>query len=643
LGQSGPLTVVAQRVRFTLKSASSGNLNGLFEYDTKQQVVENTFADSVIDAAGASLSPVDEAIITSVTVTDDKTLYVGGNFSGNGLNNIFAIRDGAQNATALKGNGLNSQVLVTYKNGSTIYVGGNFTATQDNAVKDLNGIAMYSNNEWQPLGTGVRGVVMYIVPFLLNITGNTPEQALAISGYFDRVNRFGNNPESLADNFAVWVPSRSNWLQNLNVRTISMKGKLMAHTDIPGGDRLFAGSMSSLSLSANGAVTLQTEPLSLQAFPVNIQAQTQQQPRRKRALAGEQNLDLAGVSAATFHKENGMNKTILAGHFVATGTDGQNITSLMIIDGKDSDRVTGLGSEINSNSTFTALGVVDNILLAGGSVTGTVNNGRIAGILAYDLATNSYASTQPPGLQGPNFTVNAIAARPKSKDVFIGGKFQSAGLLSCPALCIWNTERSQWNSPNGDVAGEVSSLNWVSDTKLVVAGNLTVGRNTTNLVTYDSSSGQFQEFTGAGSLPGVVTATCPASGDPSHIWAAGQSRDGSAFVQRFDGTKWNAVDSALFGQGTIIRGIQVLMLSEDHAKTDILAAGQDLLILGQINITGFGNASAALFDGTSLIPFLLSTNAQGAPGSLSQVFVENPHSLFRSNRKLLSIHPTFHV
>ncbi|KAF2707617.1 hypothetical protein K504DRAFT_39689 [Pleomassaria siparia CBS 279.74] len=637
-GQNGPLTVVAQRVRFTLLSASSGDLNGLFEYDPTQATVVNNFADSVIDTAGASLNPKDQAIVNTVTSSDDNTLFIGGNFSGNGMNNIFAIKNGAVNATALKGNGLNNQVLTTYQDGNTTYVGGDFTNTQDNSASGLNGVATYSNNDWQPLGAGVNGAVMYIVPFSLNLTANTPEQVLAISGYFDSVNGFGDNATFPANNLAVWVPSRKNWLHNLNTHSISIQGRLMAYTDVPGSDPLFAGSISSSALDASGAVALQSgNPPSLNPFPATIRAQQLQTSLRKRAFASERNSTLTGIVTASFYQANNMNKTILAGHFAATGSNSENITNVLIIDGKDSDKVTGFGNGIDSNSTVTALGFLDNVLFAGGLISGKINDANVAGIVAYDLANNDFAGTQPPGLQGTNASVNAIATQPKSNNVFVAGSFMSAGALSCPALCIWNTERSQWSSPGGDLKGEVSTLTWISDTKLLISGNLTVGTSSANIVTYDSTTSQFQEFTGAGGLPGPVSALCPASSDGSQIWAAGKSGDGTAFLQRFDGSQWLPVNSSLFGQGTDIRGIQVLMLTQNHAQSDLIDAGQDLLILGQVNVTNFGSASAVLFDGATLVPFLLSSTSAGTPGSLSQVFVENPQSFFASNKKNLAL------
>ncbi|KAF2739186.1 hypothetical protein EJ04DRAFT_354533 [Polyplosphaeria fusca] len=635
------LTVVAQKVRFNLQSASSGDLNGIFEYDPSKQEVETDFSKSVIDSAGASLNPEGQAIITSLTLNDGK-MFVGGNFSANGLNNVFAIN--GTSAGPLRGDGLDSQVMTLYQNGSTLYVGGNFTKTANGETRGLNGVAAYStsDNSWSALGAGVNGVVMSIVPFSLNLTSNNPESVLGITGFFSLVNGFQGNNEFDAEDFAVWVPSRKNWLHNLDVGTLSIQGSLTARTDIPGQDPLYAGSISSQALGASGAIALKSgNPLSLSSLPMTIRAAQQQQGSlNKRALTGERNDTTTGIVTATFYHENDLNKTILAGHFAATDTDNQNVTNLLIIDGKDNNRIRGLGDGVDSNSTFKSLGVLSynkqNVLFAGGSVSGTINNTPIRGLLAYDLGGNNFAASQPPGLQGPNVSVNAIAARPKSQDVYIAGAFESAGSLSCSGLCIWNLERGQWVSPGGDLSGTVSSMVWITDTKLLVAGNLTNGNNETKIVTYDSSASAFTEFNGARDLPGAVTALTPATEDASQIWVTGQTSDGSAYLQRYDGEKWLPVTD-MFEPGTTIRGIQVLQLSEDHDDSDLIGNSQDLLILGQINVTNFGTASAVLYNGSTIQPFLLSTTRDNNAGSLSHVFVENPQFFFRSGRSHLAL------
>jgi hypothetical protein len=635
-GQVGPKTFVAQRVRFQLRNATAGGLNGLFEYDPSKQEIDTNFASSVIDAAGAQLNLQRESIITSLATQGDR-LFVGGNFSAKSLNNIFAVDKGAREATPLTGAGLNGQVLSIYVNGDTAYFGGNFTNTQNRTATGLNGVAAYVNDEWQPLGAGISGSATYIVPFTLNLTANAPETVLGISGFFNQVNAFDKNSAFAAPNFAVWVPSRSNWLHNLNINTVSLQGSLTAFSEVPNSQPVFAGSMSSGSLDVSGAVALESgNPLSLEPFAAPVRAQQQQSSLRKRAMMNSQNISTTGIVTAAFYKENNMNKTILAGHFAAIGTNGQNITNLLIIDGKDSDHVTGIETGVDKNSTFAALAVSNNVLFAGGSVSGTINNNKAGGIVAYDLQSNQLASIQPPALRGTNVTVSSIAPRPKSQDIFVGGQFQSAGALSCPALCIWNTERNQWTSPSDSISGVVSSLTWVSDTKLLIAGNLTSGNNQTKIISFDTTTNQFSEFVGSRDLPGPVTALTLASSDGTQIWVSGQASDGTAFLQRFDGSKWRPVND-MFQPGTTIRSIQVLSLSSSHGPSDMIDQQQELLILGQINVTNFGSASGVLYNGTSLTPFLLSTSSDNKPGSLSQVFVENPRFFLNKNEKHLAL------
>lgn len=636
--QAPTLTMVAQRVRFTLLRATSGNINGLYEYVPGQELNDDT-TTSVINAAGASLEPREKAVITSLA-TDDQNLYVAGDFGNDdGRNNIFSVRRDAGNSSALPNAGLNSQVMTMYQRNTTLYVGGNFTSTGDNSVQGLNGVAYLRDNRWRPLGAGVNGVVMYMVPFSLNITMNQPEEVLAVSGFFDRVNAFEGSAATSVQDFAVWVPSKMNWLHNLQFFSLAMSGRLMTFADLPGGDRWFSGSVSSGSLLASGVAELQSDDddLSLAHFPVDLQAHQKVSSRRKRAILTGQDMNITGVRTGTFYRNENNDKTILAGHFSATGADEQNITNVLIIDGANNNRITGFGDQLDANSTFTALAVANDILYAGGVVSGRIDNNRVAGIVAYELANQRFAATQPPVLQGPAVIVNSISPRPNSQDIYVAGRFQSAGALSCAAMCVWSTDRNQWASPGNGLAGEVSSLTWVGDNMLYIAGNLTSGDNQTTILKYDSSNSQYAMVSGAGDLPGPVNALTIATDSGSELWAAGTGSDDAAYLQRFDGENWMPVGNNIFGPKTDIRGIQVISLSRNHGDSDLIPNDQDLLLMGKIVIAKSGQTvSAALFNGTDLTPFLLATKSKDGSttdGSLSSIFVENPNSFFMSSGK----------
>jgi hypothetical protein len=44
-------------------------------------------------------------------------------------------------------------------------------------------------------------------------------------------------------------------------------------------------------------------------------------------------------------------------------------------------------------------------------------------------------------------------------------------------------------------------------------------------------------------------------------------------------------------------------------------------VLGNVNVPDFGNASAALFNGTAFQPFILTSREDGSQGSIGQMFV----------------------
>ena len=651
--QKGPLTIVAQRVRFELLN-STGGLNGLFEYNPNQATVDTDFSSSMIDSAGMQLNP--GAEVNSLVVIGSN-IFVGGNFSSSNISNIFSIGD---SATPLPGGGLNSGVQDIYANGNTLYVGGNFTSTQDGSTKGLNGVAAFdtSSNAWQPLGAGVNGIVMQIVPIQLNITANQPETVITINGFFNQVNSFGNNASFSANNFAIWVPSHQNWLNNIDATTMAVTGQLITQTSVPGNPPLLAGSVSSGSIGASDAVALSTSNgLAVQQIGssgANIQRappsftipsssnstnSTNATSLSKRAISDLPGADVNGATAGLFYTQSNLNLSIIGGHFSARSSSGSSISNLIFINGSASDAVTGLPPSVDTSSTFLALGTTGTSLFAGGTVTGRVDNEDVKGLIAFDLSTAAYISPQPAALAGSNVAVNAIAPQPSSASVYAGGTFTSAGSLPCPALCVYETSRNQWTRPGQALSGEVTGLVWADQNKLIVSGNLTVNGNSTQIVTYDAQAQTYTPFNGASSLPGPVTALIAADSSYNTLWAAGKNdslqASSPSYVSKYDGTNWQVISPSL-GTSTIY-GLQVLAVTQNHASNSLLADGQVLLVTGQLQIPNFGNASAALFDGETFQPFLLSNTMDGGAGTLRAAFVENPTGLFKGGGKYFLI------
>jgi len=610
-GQDIPnLSIVAHRVGFTLIS-SSGGLNSLFEYDPTQAVVDtSTFVNSTFDQAGASL-PTGTGINALQTLGD--TTYVGGNFTTGTFNNIFAVS--TSGTVGLSGNGLNGQVMTMFLNGTLLFVGGKFSNTTTGGSVGLSNVAVYDTSKatWGALGAGVNGLVTNIVPLLMNVTSNQPETVITLTGDFTQILAFGSNSLVAVIGFAVWVPSRNNWLQNLPISTMAIDGELTASASLPGGGYLFAGSLSSSQLSANGAAALSS---GLSSFPVHIQPASTASPNSLSKRAAN-NQNISGVVTGLFYDNGGRNVTILGGHFTATGTNGSDVNNLVFIDGSNSDTVTGVGPSLSEDSTILALALQGDTLYAGGILTGTVNGASVNGLISFNLVTSTF-DTQPPALAGGN--VNSISVRPSSADVYVAGSFSEAGSLSCPAVCVFSA--SQWDRPGSSLSGIANAMVWGSQNTLVVGGALSVNGANTSLATYNVKSQNWTTGIGATAIPGPVTALAAATSDASQIWVAGTATNGSTFLMKFDGTNWDPVSDGL-ASGSIIRGLQVLSLSKNHASSSLVPASETLMITGALNLPGFGNSSAALFNGTAFQPFALTTTAANTGGSLSQIFSQN--------------------
>ncbi|KAI9679887.1 MAG: hypothetical protein M1817_004902 [Caeruleum heppii] len=626
-GQAG-LQVVAQRVRFELLS-STGGLNGLYEFDPNQAVASTDFSSSVINQAGTDLDT--GAAVTSLVVSNSIT-YVAGNLSAGDFDNIFKIEDG--NSTALPGGGLNAEVQTMLLEDDRIFVGGNFTNTSKADTPGLNNVGAYSIAEdaWQPLGAGVNGRVTNIVALTFNVTADRAETVIAITGNFDQILPFGNNQAAAVSGLAIWVTSQDNWLQFVNPQIATISGQLTAAVNVPVGGPLYAGTLTSQGNGASGAVALSTDgPLSLNNFGVQIQPETPSGSQRKRAVSGQ---DLSGVVAGYFYEEENRNLTILGGHFTARATDGSTIDNLLFVDGTKNDEITGLGSGVDETATFLALAVQDDILYAGGSITGDVNGADVNGIVLYDLRTSNLVQTQPPALVGDDVAVHAIAAQPNTGNVYVAGSFAAAGSLDCPSLCIYTTAASQWNRPASGLGGSVAAMTWSGTDRLVIGGNLTLNDTATTMATYNAKDRTWAGLPGAEGMPGPVTALSAANDAASELWVAGATADGSPFLQKYDGEKWLSVGDTL-GRATRIRGIQILSLSRNHEENELVAEDQALLLTGELELPGFGNASSALFNGTTFTPFVLSNSGNG-PGSLSQIFSQK-QNFFKSGGGKLAV------
>ncbi|KAI1200552.1 cortical protein marker for cell polarity-domain-containing protein [Nemania serpens] len=628
---SDDLVMVAQRIGIE-RMNSTGGLNGLFEYDpTKATVDTSDFGSSAFNKLGSTFDS--QSAVLSIVATKSRT-YIGGNFTSRTVSNVVALDSGGQ--TAPLDGGLNGQITTMYNSNGDIFVGGSFSNTQKGDATGLSHVAVYNeeHNTWTALGAGVDGTVINIAPVTLNLTGNTTEEAVALTGDFLRILPFGDNHAVNTTGFAVWVKSQSNWLQNLDVPVPLLDGQLATSLlNAPNNTELYAGSISSQSLRAYGVAS--TNGI-LGNFPIQIAPPTSLSTSRTNKLSKRaspiKNIDaVSGVVTGAFNTNNDRNVTVLAGHFVTTATSGSTIYNLAFIDRKNSDSVTGLGTELPSESVFLTLAVEGDRVFAGGSVAGTIQETPVSGLISYNIASDSL-DTQPPVLAGSNVVVSSIAVRPDSSDLYVGGSFDTAGSLPCPGVCILDTGKNQWSRPGFELSGIVHTLFWSSNSLLYVGGQLRMNDTDVFLASYDVSHNRWSVFDGASDLPGPVDALTAANEKRDKFWAAGTRPDGTVYLMKYD-AGWASPNISLEPK-TIITSLQMFSLTNDHLKSDLVDQDQALLLAGSIGIPGFGTASGAIYNGTTLQPYILtsSSNTTVGPGSLSKIFVEK-EDFFKSSSK----------
>uniref|UniRef100_A0A8H7TP82 Cellular morphogenesis protein n=1 Tax=Bionectria ochroleuca TaxID=29856 RepID=A0A8H7TP82_BIOOC len=606
--------MVAQRVGFTLIN-STGGLNGLYDFNPDLSVVStDDFQKSAINRLGASF---DHNTGVKKLLTSGNDTFIAGNFTSDKHVNIVAINR-SDDVRALDG-GLNGPVLDMYLNGTQLYVGGEFNNTRTNANTGMNHVAVYDMDKdtWSALGAGVDGRVQYVVPLQANITSDTPETVITLTGSFSKCNKFNDNEAISVSGFAVWVPSQNNWLQNLDGPVPSYSGVLTdALLDIPNTDAIYAGSLSSAQMGASGAASLDKDGLG--RFPVSIggiETSSSSGLSRRDVASDDSN---PGVVAGHFYTEQDRNLTIFAGHFTVQPENGSAIHNLVIIDGGNKDSASGLGDSIDANSTFLAMEIVDSVIYAGGRVTGRVGDSNVGGIIAYDLSSKSLGE-QPAALSGGNRTVSVISVRPDTpSQLFVGGSFTGAGSLDCPGICILDTGTKQWSRAGGNVGGDVRSFLWKDKKTLLVGGSL----KNTSLSIYSPENQSWEDYPSSDKLPGPVDIVAPASSDRSQVWVTGRSStDSTIFIMKYNGKEWLTVQHSL-ANSTDIRGLQVFSLTKDHDSTNLLENNHVLMLTGSVGLPDYGVAAAALFNGTAFVPYALTTSSGSEPGVISAIISE---------------------
>ncbi|KAK0212989.1 cortical protein marker for cell polarity-domain-containing protein [Desarmillaria ectypa] len=613
-----------------------------------------------IYSAVGSTSSLTSSNSTIVTVAHHTSgLFVGGNFtlssgSASGARNIAVYRN--SELLGLNGGGLNGPVTAFVLVGNTLYVGGSFNGTTATATIGLSNIAAYDvqTDKWSRLEGGLNGKVTSL--------GYSNGQVLVAGEFTEAMSSLDGSGTSVGG-FAVWDVAKSSWANSGGF----IVGDLSFVGNGTSSQQFISGNVAALRrYGASGMVFLQNSdsdtpgvtPLSI-ALDSNVNNTSSSSPsssttfnRRRehhsraspwmphtvfsrfwsRQSSSSINLTslptpisapAPSVLAGVFwtNSTSSVEVSIIGGNFSFTN-GGTEAFAVAIYD-SDSGSLNGLkGSQING--TVRTLLVEGDVLYIGGQFT--ISGISINGFAIYNLANQEWDTSGLQGFQassGSTVTVYSITtSSSKDNTIIVAGSFAQAGSLPCQGICSMDTTSKQWNALGEGIQGEVSSVSYAGDNQelLVVAGSIALSDNTeANVVQFSFSNSSWTSVGSGGDIPGPVTALEVNSANSSSIFAAGKTSDGASFLTFWNGQSWSILSSS-FESSTVVTQLTMVPLQDTHSSSGVIESDRMLMISGSLDDPSFGNASSALYDGQSYIPYIVSSSNTGSTGAVAALF-----------------------
>ena len=215
------------------ETANGSTVRNIAEWNGSQW---NALTDATTTIAGTNNE------IRSLTLDNDGTLYVGGNFDEAG--NITANRIATWNGTnwGTLGTGTSGFVQAIAVTPTDVYIGGNFAIAGGQTV---NRVAQWNKNtlSWSPLDNGVNNIINTLIH---------DGTYLYAGGAFDLANIDTNN-SNIVNNIARWSTTEG-WEAlgtNTSVGVDIKINTLQFATDTDGTDKLFAGGNFSTAGATN--------------------------------------------------------------------------------------------------------------------------------------------------------------------------------------------------------------------------------------------------------------------------------------------------------------------------------------------------------------------------------------------------------
>ncbi|GAA5795847.1 hypothetical protein HPULCUR_001209 [Helicostylum pulchrum] len=493
-------------------------------------------------------------------------IYIGGNFRSTNITSYtnLVTYDFDTGFIPVQNNGLNGMVSTSVLVGSQLVLGGLFNNTELPSSNALNHVASYNldTNTWSGMQNGVDGPV--------NNLYTTDNASVHLSGAFTTVN--GSNSYSNAQ----WHLTQNQWIQSSSL----VVGPIANQLDLGSNNTLYMGDIKSA-----------------QTYRANNIASFEQTQWRSSITDLDPN---ATVTTGAFWKNGNANTMILGGLFSFNNTQ-YRITMY--------DGTIWKGLMENIEGEVNTLYVLKNQLLIGGIFQGTIGDVSITSFAVYDLERQAFEEVQ--GVLTQDKTpgqVNVIRTQTDGKSIYVAGNFSFAGLLNCNSICQLASDSRQWTQVSQGIEGSIKDMSIYKDS-ITVVGDLTVASAKTGLAVLDNLS------TASWRSPAqdIVSTNSLVNDGTGQFIVSGRS-DNQFYLGSWNGQELTKINTDL-GPSTNIIQLMYLPVDASPSKSRY-PSGSDtvLMAVGHLDLPQFGSASAALFDGTTWYPYVLTSTANGTGG-----------------------------
>jgi len=339
------------------------------------------------------------------------------------------------------------------------------------------------------------------------------------------------------------------------------------------------------------------------------------------------------VLAGAFWKNGSAEVAILGGNFSFFSPGSPSPARAIAIYDPEEGTIRALNGD-QLDGVVHAILIDGDRLYVGGQFT--LPNNNVNGIAVYDLAADGWdvSGLQPLQAGADASPLVRSISKADSGAIIVAGSFSQAGSLTCQAICSYDGVNKQWNALGGGVQGEVASVTQSGDV-MYVGGSLgTSETSAANVLAYAFTNSTWSAVGSGSDIPGPVTAVEINNGNTSSIFAAGRS-DSGPFITFWDGAQWSTLEFSL-GSESVIAQIAMVPLQNTHEGQGVIQDDRVLMVSGALVVPTHGNVSTALYDGSSIIPYIISSSLTGASGSVSALFRSIANFSF-DQRKFLAV------